>query len=285
MINCVAWNPNGIRSLLKKSTSELKRLIENENPDIIFFIETKGNNAAAAINEVNTGLRLLLPGWEFHHACCVSKPGRHGVSLAYNPIKVPNIRNIFFGFDETSPIDPEGRIIGIDLGHILLYGVYVPNASLGLKRLDFKLEWMKAFSQAIGKQQKPVIVIGDINVAPDERDICNPEQNLKSPGFTIEERKGFNQFITDNNLVDLWRYQNPVEPANKSLGKDGIYTFWNTKSRARERNAGWRIDLCLVSSTLIDKQIIGPSVVHPGYLGSDHCPVSLTFTIENTATK
>jgi exodeoxyribonuclease-3 len=117
------------------------------------------------------------------------------------------------------------------------------------------------------------VIIGDLNVAPDERDICNPKANLQTAGFTIKERTAHNQMMNECQLIDIWRRDNPSPIA--SSGKEGTYTFWNTRSGARDRNAGWRIDLALVSAASA-ASVVSATII-TAVKGSDHCPIGITF--------
>lgn len=285
-MRCFAWNPNGIRALLRNGHEDLKKFLIEYQPDVLFFPETKGNRKSEA--EINKALADLCQQtikdgkFEFYHTYFDAKPGRHGCSAIVNLSKVC-VHEVVTG-------DPEGRVLGFRLSPSLqtpslqtssqtwVYGVYVPNASTGLKRLDFKEEWIKNFTSQLMERSKQtqvdrILVIGDINVAPDERDICNPSANLNSPGYTPKERQVYRQYFEGQcGLIDVWRMKNPA-PVGKSQGHNGVYTFWNLKSRARDRNAGWRIDLCLASANIATQECF----VCPQFRGSDHCPVGVVL--------
>lgn len=281
-----AWNPNGIRALIRNGKEELKTFINEQRPDIVFFPETKGNPNAET--QVNKDLQNIFDSaapnrdWKFYHSHCQSQPGRHGNAVAIATDKI-NIHDIRFGFSDKQP-ESEGRVIALcyssdcdDLKSLKslkrwAIGVYVPNASSKLVRLQHKLDWLKEMQQFIQDHSDiPLLVIGDINVAPDERDLCNPASNENTPGYTLKERQAYAELMKECGLVDVWRAQNPIE--KKTQGIHGAYTFWNTRTRARDRNIGWRIDLCLARG--FDN--IGECVVCPQYKGSDHCPIGISL--------
>lgn len=278
-----AWNPNGIRSLVKNASKSLANFLVTSKPDILFFCETKGNQTAE--RKLNKELiDIFGPGWTFHHSYCVTPKGRHGVSVAIRNNNV-NVHSIDFGFGPGYPIDSEGRVISIccssrivpDAVKHQVIGVYVPNASTLLKRLKFKLDWLKSFSDYVSSLEIPSVIVGDINVAPDSRDLCNPNSNQKTPGFTLDERKAFSALLQNCALVDVWRYQNPTDGIS-SLGHSGVYTFWETRSKSRERNAGWRIDMVLMSSSILNT-VIGECMIYSDVIGSDHCPVGIEYRL------
>ena len=119
-------------------------------------------------------------------------------------------------------------------------------------------------------KNKPVIVCGDLNVAHKEIDLKNPKTNRKNAGFTDEEREKF-QILLDNGFIDTFRYFYPEQ--------ENIYSWWSYRFKAREKNAGWRIDYFLVSPVLASK--LDDAKIHSGIMGSDHCPVELTINMEN----
>lgn len=262
-----AWNPNGLRSLLQKSKKAIQDFLKEERPDILFFPESKGNPKTEeatnkTLKETFNSAFDLDRHWIFHHTYCLSTPGRHGNTVAIATDNV-NVHTI----DDNK--DDEGRIIRLRCSSkshpddiINIVGAYVPNASTNLVRLQFKLDWLKSFANYINSLGgEGVVVIGDINVAPDERDLANPKTNKKTPGFTPQEREGFAEFMNQCGLVDVWRTKNP---------NDKVYSFWSTRTNARERNIGWRIDLCLTRSLRATDSIICTHV-----LGSDHCPIGI----------
>lgn len=257
MLKVCSWNPKGLRSLFKNSKSHLVAFMESEKPDIMFFPETKGNPKVKD--------EEVLEGYQFHHAYCTS-PGKHGNSVA--------IRTTLQVHNVNTNIDDEGRIIEVICGLadviVRVIGVYVPNASTGLKRLQHKIDWMKRFAEFVNEYRELVtIVVGDMNVAPTELDLANPKTNTKTPGYTVEERNGFAEFLKQCDLVDVWRLQHPNEKC---------YSFWTSRApTARERNIGWRLDHCLIGSQHADK---AESVIHTDVQGSDHCPIGISVKLK-----
>lgn len=144
--------------------------------------------------------------------------------------------------------------------------VYTPNSQDGLKRLDYRMEWEKAFLSYLKKleEKKPIIFAGDLNVAHEEIDLKNPKTNRKNAGFTDEERAAFSNLL-DHGFVDTFRYFYPDQKE--------MYSWWSYRFHAREKNAGWRIDYFVVSECLKEKLV--SAAIHAEIMGSDHCPVEL----------
>lgn len=261
MLKVYSWNPNGLRSLLAKAKAQLQSFIETEQPDIVFFTETKGNPKSVCDETLRSVFKDRL--WSFHHAYCQSSPGKHGVTVAIASDKV-KVESVRCEDEEGRIIEVQCSVIGIDQLFRVI-GVYIPNASTGLKRLPYKLDWMKQFAlkYAKGTFDGVTIVIGDMNVVPSELDLANPKTNTKTPGFTLEERTGFAEMLRQCGLVDVWRSQHPDDKA---------YTFWTTRTNARERDIGWRLDHCLIDFT---SHLECRSVICKNVTGSDHCPIGL----------
>lgn len=160
----------------------------------------------------------------------------------------------------------EGRCITLEFDDFYLVTVYTPNAKPELARIEYRMEWEDAFRKYVNDldKQKPVIVCGDLNVAHNEIDLKNPKANVGNPGFSNEERQKFNELL-DSGFTDTFRHLNP--------DLEGAYTWWSYRFRARQNNAGWRIDYFLVSKRITD-QIQGSAILSD-VLGSDHCPVEL----------
>ena len=162
--------------------------------------------------------------------------------------------------------DHEGRVITMEMADFYLVDVYVPNSQDELRRLDYRMRWDAAFRAYLMSldARKPVIVCGDFNVAHKEIDIKNPQANHHNAGFTDEERDSFTTLL-GSGFTDSFRHFYPDMAA--------IYSWWSYRFRARERNAGWRIDYFLVSNCLVDK--MKDAKIHTDIYGSDHCPVEL----------
>ncbi len=166
--------------------------------------------------------------------------------------------------------DSEGRVITLEMPEFFLVTVYTPNSKDGLLRLEYRMEWEAAFREyLLGLDaRKPVIVCGDMNVAHKEIDLKNPSTNRRSAGFTDEERACMTQLL-DSGFTDSFRHLYP--------DLEGAYSWWSYRMRARERNAGWRIDYFLVSDRLADK--INEARIHNNIFGSDHCPVEVEMNL------
>ena len=161
--------------------------------------------------------------------------------------------------------DHEGRVITLEMEDYYLVTVYTPNAQDGLRRLDYRMQWEEDFRAYLLRldRLKPVIVCGDMNVAHEEIDLKNPKTNRRNAGFTDEEREKFSVLLSSG-FTDTFR----------SLYPDQVtYSWWSYRFRAREKNAGWRIDYFVISNRLLDQ--VKEAKIHTEILGSDHCPVEL----------
>lgn len=166
--------------------------------------------------------------------------------------------------------DNEGRVITLEMPGFYLVTVYTPNSQDGLKRLDYRMKWEDAFLTYIKALDavKPVVVCGDLNVAHKEIDLKNPKSNRRNAGFTDEEREKFSAFLGAG-FIDSFRYFYP--------DAEGAYSWWSYRFKAREKNAGWRIDYFVVSESLKDR-LAGASI-HTDVYGSDHCPVEVDIDL------
>ena len=162
--------------------------------------------------------------------------------------------------------DQEGRLITLEFEDFYMVTVYTPNSQSELKRLDYRMKWEDDFRNYLKEldRKKPVIVCGDLNVAHKEIDLKNPKTNRKNAGFTDEERNKFTEFLNAG-FIDTFRYFYPTE--------ENIYSWWSYRFKAREKNAGWRIDYFCVSEKIKDR--LESAKIHTEVLGSDHCPVEL----------
>ncbi len=169
------------------------------------------------------------------------------------------------GIDEH---DHEGRVITLEMPDFYLITVYTPNSQDELRRLEYRMRWEDDFRDYLLKLDavKPVIVCGDMNVAHEEIDLKNPKTNRRNAGFTDEERQKFTTLLSSG-FTDTFRYIYP--------DLEGAYSWWSYRFRAREKNAGWRIDYFVVSNRLADK--IKSASIHNEIYGSDHCPVELVI--------
>ena len=166
--------------------------------------------------------------------------------------------------------DQEGRVITLEYENYYFVTVYTPNSQSELARLSYRMEWEADFLAYLKKleESKPVIFCGDLNVAHKEIDLKNPKTNRKNAGFTDEERACFSK-VLESGFIDTFRYFYPEQ--------EGIYSWWSYRFRAREKNAGWRIDYFLVSGSLRDQ--LEDAKIHTQVMGSDHCPVELDISL------
>lgn len=191
------------------------------------------------------------------------KKGYSGTAIftRYQPLSV----SYGLGIEEH---DHEGRVITLEMDTFYLVTVYTPNSQDGLKRLDYRMVWESEFLQYLKKleETKPVIVCGDLNVAHREIDLKNPKSNRKNAGFTDEERAKFTDLLAAG-FTDTFRHFYP--------DKEGAYSWWSYRFKAREKNAGWRIDYFIVSNALQSR--LQGAAIHSDIFGSDHCPVELVI--------
>ena len=254
----IAWNINGIRSSMKGK--ELYDLIEDEKPDIICFGETK---VSCPFIDVQNELKDKIKGYKYRYwSPCKTKGGYSGTAIFTKKQPI----SIIYGLDD---IDEEGRVIILEFEHFFLLHVYTPNSGEELKRLEYRTKtWDKIFRKKVIELQehKPVIVCGDLNVAHKEIDLKNPKTNLKTAGYTIEERDSFDKLLTEANLVDTYRFLNPEKIE---------YSYWSYRFNSRKKNTGWRIDYFLINEKYIKN--IKKSLILTEIMGSDHAPIKLVL--------
>lgn len=259
-IKIIAWNVNGLRSLMK--TKHLYELLEKENPHIICFGETK---LSCPFLDVQTELSEKISGFKYRYfSPCLLKNGYSGTAIFSKKKPI----NVSYGINHSSH-DNEGRVITLEFSNYYLVHVYTPNSGEGLKRLNYRVkEWDVMFRKYLKNLQKNknIIVCGDLNVANDEIDIHSPKTNTMSAGFTIDERNSFKKHLTELKLIDTYRYLHP----NKIE-----YSYWSYRFNSRAKNKGWRIDYFLVSENLKNK--ISKSTILTDIEGSDHAPVMLSI--------
>jgi len=261
----ISWNVNGIRAILKKDY--FIDLINSEDPDVFCMGETK---ISCPFLNVQEEITEKLKSKYFHYwSPCKTRKGYSGTAIYTK--KEPE--NIIYGLKiGDTEHDDEGRVITCEFKKYYLIHVYTPNSGQELARLEWRTEtWDRMFSKFIEKLQKnkPVIVCGDLNVAHKEIDLKNPKTNLRTAGYTVEERTSFDKLLKDTELVDTFRSLNPAVIK---------YSYWTYKFQARVKNAGWRIDYFLVDKTLLKKVI--KSDILDNILGSDHAPIILEIKIK-----
>ena len=252
MMKLISWNVNGIRACCDKGFRE-----EFERLDADFFCLQETKMQAGQLDLQFEGYQSY---WNY-----AEKKGYSGTAIftRHQPLSVA----YGIGVDEH---DHEGRVITLEMENFYLITVYVPNSQDGLKRLDYRMTWEDDFLAYLKKleEKKPVVVCGDLNVAHQEIDLKNPKSNRKNAGFTDEERAKFTQWLNAG-FTDTFRHFYPDQ-------KD-IYSWWSYRFKAREKNAGWRIDYFVTSQSLDDKLV--DAKIHTDVLGSDHCPVELLLDI------
>jgi exodeoxyribonuclease-3 len=261
----IAWNINGIRSLMKENY--LYKLIEEEKPSIICFGETK---VSCPFVDVQKELEEKIKSYKHRYwSPCKLKGGYSGTAIfsKKEPISVS------FGLKDKDDkeLDEEGRVICLEFEKFYLLHCYTPNSGIELGRLEYRTKiWDPAFRNYIIKLQKkkPTIVCGDLNVAHNEIDLKNPKTNKKTAGFTNEERESFSKLLNDASLVDTYRKINPE-------GTD--YSYWSYRFNSRNKNVGWRIDYFLINEKYIKN--IKKSLILTEILGSDHAPIKLEFKL------
>ena len=241
----ISWNVNGLRACVGKGFFDF---LAAEQPDMMCLQETKLQPEQA-------------PAGEGYHEywCSAEKKGYSGVALFAK--EEPQNVTYGLGIDEH---DHEGRVITADFGEFYLVTVYTPNSQDELKRLDYRMRWDDDFRAYLQKldADKPVIVCGDMNVAHKEIDLKNPKTNRRNAGFTDEEREKMTTLLAAG-FTDTFRHFYPE--------LTGVYSWWSYRFKAREKNAGWRIDYFLVSNRFIDR--VKDARILSDVFGSDHCPV------------
>ena len=257
----IAWNVNGIRSLLK--TDNLNILINQESPDVFCMGETK--LSCGVKDSVDKEINELFPQYKYRYwSTCTVKAGYSGTAIFSKKKPINVINGLLHNMKE---MDMEGRVITMEFSKYYLVHVYTPNSGQALNRLDYRTkEWDKAFTSMLSKLQetKNVIVAGDLNVAHNMIDLKNPKTNTRTAGYTKEERESFKLLLENTSMVDSFRERNP------ELIK---YSYWSYMRNAREKNVGWRIDYFLVSKKLIKK--VKKSDILDNIMGSDHAPIIL----------
>lgn len=250
----MSWNVNGLRSLAKDSLWET--FLKTAKPDIFCLQETKAS--PEQLPET-----LLSPaGYSAFFSSCQVRKGYSGVAL-YS--KVEPLKVIYgMGIKE---FDQEGRLVGGEFEDFWLLNVYFPNGGQGPERLDYKLRFYDAFLKFVERlrKEKPVIFCGDVNTAHEEIDLARPKENKENTGFLPEERAWLDE-VVNAGYVDTYRHFYPK--------KSAAYTYWDIKTRARDRNVGWRLDYFFVASEFMKH--IKKADILPDIYGSDHCPVSIT---------
>ena len=248
MIKLISWNVNGLRACCDKGFRDIFTQLD---ADFFCLQETKMQEG-----QLDLSFEGYTSYWNY-----AEKKGYSGTAIftKHQPLQVTYGLGIH-----------EGRVITLEMEKFFLVTVYTPNSQDGLKRLDYRMTWDDDFRAYLQKldQSKPVLVCGDLNVAHKEIDLKNPKTNRMNAGFTDQEREKF-QLLLDAGFIDTFRYFYPEQT--------NIYSWWSYRFKAREKNAGWRIDYFLASASLADK--LKEAKIHTEIFGSDHCPVEVTVEI------
>ena len=250
MMKLISWNVNGIRACCDKGFRDAFKQLD---ADFFCLQETKMQEG-----QLDLAFDGYTSYWNY-----AEKKGYSGTAIftKHQPL------NVSYGLG-IGEHDHEGRVITLEMENFYLVTVYTPNSQDGLKRLDYRMTWEDDFRKFLKSldAKKPVLVCGDLNVAHKEIDLKNPKTNRMNAGFTDQEREKF-QTLLDAGFIDTFRYFYPEQ--------ENIYSWWSYRFKAREKNAGWRIDYFLASERLADK--LSGAKIHTEIFGSDHCPVEVTI--------
>lgn len=247
----ISWNVNGLRACVQKGFEESFRTLD---ADFFCLQETK-----MQAGQLDLQFEGYSSYWNY-----ADKKGYSGTAI-YTRLKPLSVS---YGIgEEKDEHNHEGRVITLEMDDFFLVTCYTPNSQDGLRRLDYRMTWEDDFLAYIKTLdvRKPVILCGDLNVAHEEIDLKNPKTNRKNAGFTDEERAKMTRFLSEG-FVDTFRTLHP---------DDSTYSWWSYRFKAREKNAGWRIDYFIVSERLMNR--VTAASIHNEVFGSDHCPVELVI--------
>lgn len=248
----ISWNVNGLRACMGKGFADAFKALDAD-----FFCLQETKMQAGQLDLAFEGYQSY---WNY-----AEKKGYSGTAIftRHNPLSVR------YGLGLEAH-DTEGRVITLEMPSFFLVTVYTPNSQDGLRRLDYRMQWDDAFREYLQKldAEKPVVVCGDLNVAHQEIDLKNPKTNRRNAGFTDEERAKFTALLGAG-FTDTFRFFNPT--------LEGAYSWWSYRFRAREKNAGWRIDYFLTSQALEPR--LQQAAIHNEVMGSDHCPVEVCIDL------
>ena len=248
----ISWNVNGLRACMGKGFADAFKALDAD-----FFCLQETKMQAGQLDLAFEGYQSY---WNY-----AEKKGYSGTAIftRHNPLSV----RYGLGLEEH---DTEGRVITLEMPSFFLVTVYTPNSQDGLRRLDYRMQWDDAFREYLQKldAEKPVVVCGDLNVAHQEIDLKNPKTNRRNAGFTDEERAKFTALLGAG-FTDTFRFFNAT--------LEGGYSWWSYRFRAREKNAGWRIDYFLTSKALEPR--LQQAAIHNEVMGSDHCPVEVCIDL------
>ncbi len=248
----ISWNVNGLRACVTKGFEDY---FKETDADIFSIQETK----------LQEGQIDFAPEGYYAYWNYAQRKGYSGVAVFTKQKPLDVVYGM--GIDEH---DKEGRMITLEFENFYHITVYTPNSQSENARLDYRMKWEDDFRDYINEldQVKPVIITGDLNVAHNEIDLKNPATNRRNAGFTDEERGKMTELLASG-YIDTFRYFYP--------DVTGAYSWWSYRFKAREKNAGWRIDYYIVSKRLEDKLLAAK--IHSDVMGSDHCPVELDIDL------
>ena len=248
MTKLISWNVNGLRACIKKGFMDY---FNQSEADVFCIQESKLQEGQIEID---------IPGYR-QYWNYAEKKGYSGTAVFSK--KTPLSVEYGIGIEEH---DKEGRVISAEYEDYYLVCCYTPNSKQKLERLSYRMEWEDAFRNYLKglDEKKPVILCGDLNVAHEEIDLKNPKTNRRNAGFTDEEREKMTTLLSAG-FTDTFRFFYP--------DKEEIYSWWSYRFKAREKNAGWRIDYFITSERMNDRLL--DAKIHTDILGSDHCPVEL----------
>lgn len=251
-IDLLSWNVNGIRAATKKG---LKEQITNLSPDILCIqeIKAKEDQFPQELLDWQGYEKFIFPA---------ERPGYSGVAVfsREKPLSVS------FGIGEER-FDCEGRVLILEYPDFKLFNGYFPNGGQGPERLQYKMDFYEHVLTYARKETKPLLICGDVNTAHNPIDLARPKENEKNTGFLPMEREWIDRLIAAG-FIDTFRYFYPDVVA---------YSWWDMKTRARERNVGWRIDYFFAAESM--RPMVEDAYILPGIIGSDHCPVGLKLTL------
>jgi exodeoxyribonuclease III len=248
----ISWNVNGIRAVYKKGAFD--NFFTTFAPDVVAFQETKCEES-----QIPDG-NYAPPGYHSYFLHATNRKGYSGVAVycKERPSKVQR------GLGDKNLLDDEGRAIILHFEKFILMNCYWPNGGKSPEHYLYKLEYYKSFLKLAKKleKEKPVVFLGDINATVADLDLARPKENKDKLGCTVPEREMLAKYTSE--YIDTYRY----------INSDKVqYTWWDMKTRSREKNVGWRIDYIFISQSIKSK--VKNALIHDDFMGSDHCPISL----------
>ncbi len=249
----VSWNVNGLRAVARKEL--LYPMLVELRPDVLLLQETKAH--PEQLPETVRNIPSYTAFFDTHE----SRGGYSGTAIYTK--REPKEVTYGMGIER---FDREGRMVTAWYDDLIISNIYFPNGGQGPERLQYKLEFYEAFLEYVEqlRQKCPVVWGGDVNTAHEEIDLARPRENRENTGFLPEERAWLDE-VSALGWVDSFRHAYPF--------REGAYTYWDMKTRARDRNVGWRIDYLYVSPDLLPR--VTRAAIHSDVQGSDHCPISV----------